>query len=195
VATPIRRTSANGIPLAAEAAEDYFKVCLLDVGLYMAQCGLDATYLARAQDLLLVNGGQLAEQFVGQQLRSARPYYQEPELFCWAREQRTSNAEVDYVIQHGADIVPVEVKAGSTGQLRSLHVFLREKRRSLGVRLGGNEPALIRAHTALPDGPQVPFRLLSLPLYLTGQLRRLLSEVPQATEPPEREASEALDKG
>lgn len=176
--TPVRRTAAGGVPLSAEADEDYFKVCLLDVGLYVAQCGLDATHLLRMQDLLLVNGGQLAEQFVGQQLRSARPFYQEPELYCWAREQRTSNAEVDYVIQHGPGIVPIEVKAGSTGQLRSLHVFLREKRRSLGVRFGGAQPALLRAHTALPDGPQVPYRLLSLPLYLTGQLRRLLQAIP-----------------
>lgn len=175
LATPVRRSACNGIPLGAEVDESYSKVCLLDVGLYTAMLGLDATFLLRAADVLLVNSGQLAEQFVGQQLRAARPSYQEPELYCWVREQRTANAEVDYVIQHGAEIVPIEVKAGATGQLRSLHMFLREKRRRLGVRLGGVQPSLLDAHTALPDGNNVAYRLLSLPLYLAGQVRRFLS--------------------
>jgi len=54
-------------------------------------------------------------------------------FFYWAREKRGSAAEVDYVISQGREIIPVEVKAGKTGTLKSLHLFLREKGRRLAV--------------------------------------------------------------
>ncbi len=174
VATAVWRSAGNGVPLGAQVDDAYFKVCLLDVGLYTALCGLDATALIGGGDPSLVNSGQLAEQFVGQELRAARPPYQEPALYCWAREQRTANAEVDYLFQHGSAVVPIEVKAGTTGQLRSLHQFLREKHSSLGVRLDAAPPSLFITEATLPDGVKIPLRLLSLPLYLCGQLRRLL---------------------
>jgi uncharacterized protein len=70
VVTPVQRTAGNGIPLAAEVDERYQKVCLLDTGLFSAQTGIDAAAVAGHADLLLVNEGQLAEQFVGQELRA-----------------------------------------------------------------------------------------------------------------------------
>ena len=174
IATPVWRTAGSGVPLGAQIDESHFKVCLLDVGLYAALCGLDATTLLTG-DPVRVKSGQIAEQFVGQELRAARPPYQEPALYYWAREQRTANAEVDYLIQQGNEIVPIEVKAGTTGQLRSLHQFLHEKQRRLGVRLDASPPSLLTTEVALPSGARLPLRLLSLPLYLCGQLRRILS--------------------
>jgi predicted AAA+ superfamily ATPase len=174
IATPVWRTAGSGVPLGAQRDDSHFKVCLLDVGLYSALCGLDATTLVGGADPLLVNSGQLAEQFIGQELRAARPLYQEPALYYWTREQRTANAEVDYLIQHGSAVVPIEVKAGTTGQLRSLHQFLREKSRSLAVRMDASPPSFHSTHVTLPDGSRIPLRLLSLPLYMCGQLRRLL---------------------
>lgn len=175
VATQVWHTSASGVPLAAEVDEGRFKICLLDVGLYVALSGLDATTLLAGQDPVLVNSGQLAEQLIGQELRAARPPYQEPALYYWAREQRTANAEVDYVIQHHGEVIPVEVKAGTSGQLRSLHQFLREKRRHMAVRFDAAAPSLLHAEATLPDRSTVAYRLLSLPLYLCGQVRRLLT--------------------
>jgi predicted AAA+ superfamily ATPase len=174
VCTPVRRSASSGVPLGAEADDEWFKVCLLDTGLYATQVGLDATALVGAAELTLVNEGQLAEQFVGQELRAARAAHQDPELYCWVREQRTSSAEVDYVMQHGTRVVPVEVKAGATGRLRSLHVFVQEKRRRLGVRLWTGPLRLDDVDTAVPTGKPARFRLLSVPLYAAGQLRRLV---------------------
>jgi hypothetical protein len=71
-------------------------------------------------------------------------------------------------------VVPVEVKAGKTGTLKSLHYFLREKGLAFGVRLNADTPSLLDAATALPDGRNIRFRLLSLPLYLVGQVRRMV---------------------
>ncbi len=122
---------------------------------------------------MLVNQGSLCEQLVGQHLLYSAPPREEPQLFYWAREKRGSSAEVDYVISQGREIIPVEVKAGKTGRLKSLHLFLREKRRRQAVRLSSAPPSVFEATTSLSDGANVPFRLISLPLYMVGQIRRL----------------------
>jgi hypothetical protein len=127
-----------------------------------------------AEELITVNQGALAEQFVGQQLLCATPAFEDPQLFYWAREARNASAEVDFVISRHQDILPVEVKAGKTGTLRSLFQFLIEKRRRRAVRFHLGRPA--REAVKLPGAPRTTVHLLSLPLYLAGQLDRLLAE-------------------
>jgi uncharacterized protein len=56
-------------------------------------------------------------------------------LYYWHREARSSNAEIDYVIQQGADIVPVEVKAGTKGQMQSMYLFMAERQLKKGIRV------------------------------------------------------------
>jgi uncharacterized protein len=95
--------------------------------------------------MIRVNEGQFAEQLVGQELRACRPFNEEPALFTWVREAKSSNAEVDYVIQVGARVLPVEVKAGSTGTLRSLHMMVQEKQLSVPFYLISEIPRLVGA--------------------------------------------------
>lgn len=173
VAHRVRHTAANGIPLGAEADDRAFKVLFLDVGLLCRSSGLTIADLESAEDVMLVNAGALCEQFVGQHLLYTGETYDEPELYCWMREKAQSNAEVDYVISVGGTVVPVEVKSGKTGTLRSLHVFLREKGRTFGLRFNADVPSLLDARTCLSDGDNRPFRLLSLPLYMVEQAQRL----------------------
>ena len=174
VAHRVRHTSANGVPLGAEAKDNAFKTLFLDVGLMSTALGLTLLDFERAEELLLVNSGAICEQVVGQHLLHSLPFYQEPDLFYWTRQKSTSSAEVDYVIAEGQRIIPVEVKAGKTGRLKSLHSFLREKDLAFGLRLNSDLPSLLEARTVLADGRNVPFRLLSLPLYMVGQIRRLV---------------------
>ena len=176
VAHKIRHSAANGIPLRAEADERRFKVLFVDVGLVCRSAGLSILDLEEAADPLLVNSGAVCEQFIGQHIVHRGEPYEEPEAFCWMREKSQSSAEVDYVISSGETIVPVEVKAGKTGTLKSLHVFLRDKKRSFALRFNADKPSLLDAKTSLADGQNVPFRLLSLPLYMVGQTRRLCRE-------------------
>jgi len=68
----------------------------------------------------------VAEQFVAQELLSCSDPYTEPELFFWAREARGSSAEVDYLIGIEGMVFPVEVKAGATGSLKSMKLFLKK---------------------------------------------------------------------
>ncbi|MGC8990368.1 MAG: ATP-binding protein [Verrucomicrobiia bacterium] len=168
---PVVHTSANGLPLGAEQDERHFKALFLDIGLVNRLCGLP---LASVEDLVTVHEGALAEQFVGQQLLSAAPAFEDARLFYWAREARNANAEVDFVIGWQQDILPVEVKAGKTGTLRSLFQFLREKGRRRAVRFHAGAPVL--ENVKLPGQAGTTVQLLSLPLYAAGQLDRLLQE-------------------
>jgi predicted AAA+ superfamily ATPase len=167
----VYHTSANGLPLGAERDERRFKPLFLDVGLVNRMCGLD---LVGAEELTTVNEGALAEQFVGQQLLCAAAAFEDPQLFYWGREARNANAEVDFVISRHQDILPVEVKAGKTGTLRSLFQFLLEKKRRRAVRFHLRPPAL--EAVKLPGAEGTTAQLLSLPLYLAGQIDRLLAE-------------------
>jgi predicted AAA+ superfamily ATPase len=174
VAYRVRHTSANGVPLGAEADERNFKVLYMDVGLMCSALHLSLLDLRRA-DLSLVNDGAIAEQFIGQHLLYGCAWYETPDLYYWMREAKSAAAEVDYVIAQGQQTVPVEIKAGKTGTLKSLHRFLQEKRRSFGLRFNGDLPSLMRGSTQTPDKTGLEFELLSLPLYMVGQARRLVA--------------------
>ena len=182
VACRVFRTAANGVPLAAETNQRFFKCLHVDVGLMCAALGLDLVDLERHPDPTLVNRGAVAEQFVGQHLLYDEAPYVTPALHYWAREARNAAAELDYVVAVGSRVVPVEVKAGATGSLRSLQQFVREKSCGLALRFNADPPSLLRESRKLPDGTTVSYDLLSLPLYLVGQARRLIGEV-AATEP------------
>ncbi len=172
----VRASSGNGVPLAAEADDRRFKVLFLDVGLLGRALGLDLREIDQADDVVAIHAGAIAEQHVGQHLLSAREPHEDPELYFWARELRSSTAEVDYLTLDGTQVIPVEVKSGVTGRLKSLHAFVREKGARLAVRLDRRPPSVTDAVTSLPDGHNVPFRLVSLPLYLAGHVGRIVRE-------------------
>lgn len=117
--------------------------------------------------------GAIAEQFVGQELMAAQETWRPRELFYWARESRTSNAEVDYLGVEGGRVYPIEVKAGATGRLKSMHQFLAEKGTEFGVRFNADAPSLAETEFLDNAGRRRPFRLLSLPLYMAGSAGRL----------------------
>jgi len=174
VATRIHHSSANGVPLGAEINEKKFKVIFMDVGLMCTVCGLNLLDFEKAEDILLINNGAVCEQFIGQHLLYSLDYYQEPELYYWVREKKNSSAEIDYLISRGPTIVPVEVKAGTTGTLKSLQLFLKEKNRGSGVRFNSGAPSVLECSGTMQINNKTPFRLISLPLYMVGETRRLL---------------------
>jgi len=127
-------------------------------------------------DLSLINSGALAEQFVGQHLLYADPSFQDPALYYWAREAKSAAAELDYVVTAERQIVPVEIKAGKSGTLKSLHQFLKEKHRGSALRFNADLPSLLDDSKVLTDGGSVDYQLMSLPLYMVEQAPRLLRE-------------------
>ncbi len=150
------------------------KGVLLDIGLYHTLNGLSLASLYKQPDIFFVNEGELAEQFIGQHLLYGGPGYIPPELYFWSREKSQSNAEIDYVLQNNNVVLPVEVKSGQTGRLRSLHLFMEQKQLKRAVRFSLHPPRVDTVSSTLP-GSNYSYKLLTLPLYLVEQLSRLLS--------------------
>jgi hypothetical protein len=116
----VKAASPSGLPLGASASDKKFKALLLDVGLLGSFYGVSRSQEYSKTDLLSVFQGALAEQFIGQEILSATGN----DLFYWSREAKSSNAETDYLIEKQGKIVPVEVKSGKGGSLKSLHLLL-----------------------------------------------------------------------
>ena len=131
----VTHTAARGIPLGAEVNPKRFKALVFDVGVYQRLLGLEIPEHVVADDLDLVNKGNLAEVVAGLELVAHGTPRRHPSLFYWHREKRGSSAEVDYVIQQGERIVPIEVKAGSSGRMRSMNMFLEERDLDRGIRI------------------------------------------------------------
>jgi predicted AAA+ superfamily ATPase len=105
-----------------------FKMFFLDIGLMNRICGIQNLPFSQLGKREFINEGKMAEQFIQQHLLRIGRKNEKPELFYWLREGRTSNAEIDFVVQPDGQMVPVEVKAGTTGSLKSLHRFIYEKK-------------------------------------------------------------------
>ncbi len=167
-------TAGNGVPLRSEKNDKFFKALFLDVGLCSASLNLSLQGLKDASDLSLVNSGGIAEQVVGQLLRTIAPFYIDPELYYWQRHKKGAEAEVDYLLQYEQNVIPVEVKAGSQGELKSLHYFMQTKNKSLAVRVFSGKPSKLMVRVKDQKGISTNYELRSMPFYLLGELPRLL---------------------
>jgi hypothetical protein len=172
----VKHSAGNGVPLGAQVNDKIFKLLFLDVGLMATACGISMIDIETADDLMLANSGRLCEQFAGQHLLYSDEPYRKPELYYWVREAKSSSAELDYMISSGSKVIPIEIKAGKTGRLKSLHQFIKEKGGDLAVRINLDKPSIFQDSKPLPDGQSVEYRLLSIPFYLMGQSRRLIQE-------------------
>ena len=116
----VSSVSQPAVPFGASASDSKFKAVFLDIGLMQQLCGLPVDMEFNKQDLLSIYEGALAEQFAGQELLASG----ETDLYYWAREQKSSTAEVDYLLAREGRAIPVEVKSGPAGRLRSMHLFM-----------------------------------------------------------------------
>jgi hypothetical protein len=117
----VRAASAAGLPLGASAAENKFKIVMLDIGLMARISGLSVSSEFQRDNLLSIFKGAMAEQFVGQELLASG----HEELYYWSREAKSSTAETDFLVEQDGAILPVEVKSGAAGSLKSLHLLLK----------------------------------------------------------------------
>jgi len=179
VLSRVVHSHCNGLPLQAEMEEKNYKVIFLDVGLMNAVSGLNWNTISSMADTQLINEGTIAEQFIGQHLQDILADSPNRELTYWLREGRSSNAEVDYVLGLEGRIVPIEIKAGATGSLKSLHQFAGEKGVGTAVRFNSGLPSLESVDTRVRQKNTVTavrYQLLSLPLYLVERLPALIAQ-------------------
>lgn len=167
----------SGIPLNTGIDSKTFKPLFLDIGLVNHLTGVDWLALGALSNRDLVNEGALAEQFIGQHLVMSADMKKTPELCYWLREGRSSNAEVDYVISQGNWVIPIEVKAGKSGTLKSLQQFVHKKQPPLTIRFDMNPQSRQHVAVSIKADHQVhdiQFDLLSLPLYAVEALPQII---------------------
>ncbi len=129
----VTHTAANGIPIGAEINSKNRKYLLFDTGIVQRILGLSIGDMLVEDDFQTINKGAMAELFVGLELLKNSSVYQPAWLYYWQRAARNSQAEIDFVIQKQARIVPIEVKAGTKGAMQSMYLFLNEKNLPRGV--------------------------------------------------------------
>ncbi len=130
----VTHTAANGIPVGAEINSKIKKFLLFDTGILQRILGLNIGDILIDEDFKVINKGNIAELFVGLELMKNEPSNIRKELYYWQREDKSSQAEVDYLIQKNKDIIPIEVKSGTRGAMQSLNLFMKEKNSKFGIR-------------------------------------------------------------
>lgn len=115
--------ASHVFPLTSNYEPRRYKLLFLDVGLLNKASGLAMKDVVLRETAELINSGQVAEQFVGQEIL-AHAQFRREKLFYWERHKAGADAEIDYLIQRSGDPIPVEVKAGSIGRLKSLTYYL-----------------------------------------------------------------------
>lgn len=153
-------SSAAGLPLQALINEKKFKWLFLDVGLASRATQISISQLLN-DDINLINQGAISEQLTGQELLAYQDSRLEPQLHYWSRDEVGSQAEVDYLITQDSQIIPIEVKSGTTGKLKSMHMLMRERKLPLGVRISEAPLSFER-------------QILSIPFYLMSEMSRLI---------------------
>ncbi len=161
-------TTATQLPLTPNLKKSP-KLQLLDTGLVNYFSGLQ-TEIFGTKDLNSIYGGRIIEHLVGQELLAS----QHSTLFnshFWVKENKQSNAEVDFVLQHGNKIIPIEVKSGATGRLRSLHEFINQADHNYAVRLYAGD---LKVETVTTIAGK-EYRLLNIPYFLAGKMRMYMN--------------------
>jgi uncharacterized protein len=147
---------------------------MLDCGLCGASLGLSLHQLRSISEISMINNGGMTEQLAGQLLRAVTPAYIPASIYYWQREKKGAEAEIDYIIQHENHIIPIEVKAGTTGTLKSLHQFMKEKKKTTAIRINSDIPRLGPVSVKDTFGHSIEYNLLSIPFYLLEQIHRLI---------------------
>mgnify|MGYP001612084134 CR=1 FL=1 len=164
---PTTRTAPPLVRKAKSAPKTQF----LDIGLCTHALRLTRDQLREKLVSSDFSGG-LSEALAGQELLAGSSRYRGP-MFFWIREEKAARAELDFLLQAGDRILPVEVKSGSHGSLKSLHQFLHRSGTDVGIRIYSGPLRLDRHSVVLPDGTGLEYRLLSVPFYLMFRLNEL----------------------
>ncbi|MBI5400339.1 ATP-binding protein [Candidatus Saganbacteria bacterium] len=147
------------------------KACFLDVGLCSLILNLTRDVLK--DKLLSANfTGALPEAFVAQELLALDVKHRNP-LYFWVREEAGASSELDFLLSSNGKIIPIEVKSGSQGSLKSLHQFLSRSGLTVGMRIYGDIPRDEEHSLTLSHGEKLTYRLISLPFYLIERIHQL----------------------
>lgn len=180
--TQVAHATGTAPPLGGSLHARNRKVILLDVGLAHALLATPAgTATPRWDQLADAMRGKLSAQLAGQQLRALDPAEGgAPALYYWQRGGGRAG-EIDFLIQVGHLVVPVELKSGTAGSMKSLHLFVHERGLRLALRIDANPPSLQELDVKTTLGQSARYRILNLPGYLLFRCADLLATVSGTT--------------
>lgn len=134
-------TSGNGLPLGAEVNDKFRKYIYLDSGLLLRILDLDFGGARQLTEMIiagtaedLVNKGGLAEMVLGWELVKYNNPRTQHDLFYWENTAEGTRSEVDYIIARDLKVLPIECKAGTSGKMKSLYEFMRQKHLTEAIR-------------------------------------------------------------
>ncbi|NLR79546.1 ATP-binding protein [Chitinophaga eiseniae] len=166
-------TTNTSVPLLPDRKKSP-RLHILDTGMLNFFAGLQKELIS-TKDIDSVYKGKVAEHIVGQELLSSK-YNILNELHFWVREKPTSTAEVDFVIPYNSMIIPIKVKSGATGTLKSLHAFMDATTHTFAIRIYGGQLKIDKVSTS--NGKE--YTLLNLPFYLAGRIEHYIDWMQQS---------------
>ncbi len=157
-----------GLPLLPDIKKSP-RLQVLDTGMLNYFAGIQKEIVGTT-DLNSIYQGTMIEHLVGQEILAFQ-YLSLSSLHFWAREKKDSSAEVDYLFSFDGKLIPVEVKSGTEGKLKSLHIFMDMAPHTMAVRFYAGEMSITAATTTTGK----KYKLLNLPYYLVSQLENYLA--------------------
>lgn len=174
---PVQMSAANGLPLGAQINPKFTRYDYLDTGLLLRVLAMnydddkELTKLILAGEAPeLVNKGIVAELTVGLELLKSFSPQSKYELFYWENLERNATSEVEYVIAKNAKCLPIEVKSGTSGKMKSLRFFMNKKNLTTGIRCSLENFGLLEVSDTDETGYQVGRSIGILPLYAVWRL-------------------------
>lgn len=164
---PAFHTSCSGLPLRAVKKENVFKLYFLDVGLSNYVNGISWEELSK-DETALTTKGSITEQFIAQHLAYKEGGLEPPELYFWLREGKSTNAEVDFITSEKNRMIIIEVKAGKSGCLRSMHQLIKKTGLPEAYRFDMNPESKQEVKTSImtkQGKKKIEFNLCSYPAY------------------------------
>jgi predicted AAA+ superfamily ATPase len=152
------------------------KLYFLDVGLVNAMMRLDLEIIDQEMKNNFNTKGMIAEQFVAQHLAYLNNHYIGPELFYWLRDKGSQKGEIDFILQQGNQIIPIEVKASEAGHLKSLFYFSKEKKKKNAVKISLDAYSVKTTSHKIGD-QIIEINLSSIPQYAIDQLGNLIQKI------------------
>lgn len=174
---PVQMSAANGLPLGAQVNPKFTRYDYLDTGLLLRVLAMnydDDKELTRlilaGEDPDLVNKGIVTELTVGLELMKSSNPRNKYDLFYWENQDRNTTSEVEYIIAKNASCLPIEVKAGTSGKMKSLRFFMKKKGITTGIRCSLENFGLLEVSDTDDFGQHVNRGIGILPLYAVWRL-------------------------
>lgn len=171
----VSHTAANGLPLGAEVNEKFRKFIYLDSALLLRILDMDLGGARQLTDLIvagtaedLVNKGGLAEMVLGWELIKYNNPRSQHDLYYWENTADGTRSEVDYIIARDMKVLPIECKSGTSGKMKSLHLFMHNKHLTDAIRCSLENFALLESCDKKAD--DTVRRIQILPLYAISNL-------------------------